>query len=247
MDFTRYYHLAFAHHRIMNPLSEDLLRLIGQHTIPGPGATVLDIGSGKGYASLLFARDFAAQTTQVDVSEQWTEYARRLFDEQGLARQTEIHTMDADTFLIEPRRYRLILCFGTTPVYGGFSEALSRLRDGLCEGGSIAVGEISCEGSLPKRLRDYLYHHEWRIYQMKELLNAIADQGFDPMFAFRSTEREWDTYMGLQWKAIGDFARHNPKDPDAVPFARYMEEEQEMFLRYHRTAVDWNVFLLRRR
>jgi predicted O-methyltransferase YrrM len=246
MDFTRYYHIAFAHHRIMNPLSDEVLSVIGKHALPGGGA-VLDIGSGKGYASLLYAREFGARTTQVDVSEQWTSSARRLFADEGLDRLATIHTMDADKFLIDQGAYDLILCCGTTPVYGGFSEALARLRDGLTDGGMIAVGEISCEGVLPKPLRSYLYRHEWRIYQMKELLDAVHGNGLEPVFVFRSSPREWDFYMSLQWKAMRDFIRDNPEDPDTASFRAYMLEEQEMFLRFQRHAVDWNVFALRKR
>jgi predicted O-methyltransferase YrrM len=247
MDFTRYYHIAFAYHRIMNPLSEDVLARIGRLCLPQPGAAVLDIGSGKGYASLLLAREFQARTTLVDVSEQWSAYAHRLFEEHGLAHLATIHTVDADRFLIERGLYRMILCFGTTPVYGGFSEALTRLRDGLTDDGVIAVGEISCEGMLPKPLRNYLDRHDWRIYQMKELLDAIDGNGFERVVVVRSSPLDWDWYMSLQWKAIGEFVRDHPSDPDAATFDAYMREEQDAFLRFQRAVVDWNVFILRKR
>jgi SAM-dependent methyltransferase len=246
MDFTRYYHIAYAHHRIMNPLTEEVLSFIGRHTLPDPGCAVLDVGSGKGFASLLLARDFGAYTTQVDVSEQWTSQARRLFRDEGLDHLATIHTMDADHFQIEPAAYRLILCLGTAPVYGGFAEALDRLRAGLSPEGMLVIGEISCEGTLPKPLRNYLYRHEWRIYQMSELLHAIRANDMELVFALRSSPREWDAYMSLQWRAMGDFIRITPDDPDTPRFSAYMREEQEMFLRFQRHSVDWNVFLLRK-
>jgi SAM-dependent methyltransferase len=244
MDFTAYYHIAFRHHTIMNPLSDDVLHQIGWHCFPDSGR-VLDIGSGKGYVSLFFAREHEAYCVQVDSSPIWTEAARQLFAGEELLGSTEIHCMDAADFQAGTGEYHCILCLGTAPVYGGFSDALARLVPALTPDGVLVLGEISTDRPLPGPYRRYLSRQDWEIPSTEEIQRDLAANGLETLFAFRSDSREWDLYMGLQWKAISDYARQHPADEQAAEFLAWARKEQEMYLRYQRHYADWTVYVLR--
>ena len=245
LDSEAYYHIAYDAHGIMNPLSDERLLLLARHAGLHEQARVLDIGSGNGWSSLLLCREFGCHSTQVDISPRWTARARTLFEEAGLAARTDVHCMDATSFYLEEGRYDLVLCLGTAPVFGGFEAALHTLRPALRGGGCIIIGEPSAEPPLPRRYQEYLDAFGWEILSGKSLLRITDDSGYETLFALRSTEDEWDRYMGLQWKAIFDRARSRPEDEQLQEFAEWARDEQETYLRFQRHLVDWNIFLLR--
>lgn len=245
MDSTAYYHIAFEPHDIMNPLSEDVLQLIGWHCFRR-GGRVLDIGSGKGYVSLFFARQFDAYCVQVDASEKWTAEARRLFAVEELSQSTEIHCADAASFPVAGGDYDMMLCLGTAPIFGGFPEALDCLLPGLAMDGVLVVGELSADGPLPAAFRRIIAEQDWLILSMKEIRRAIARRGVEMIACYRSDAREWDRYMSLQWNAVSDYARRHPGDVQAREFLAWAAKEQDMYLRFQRQHVDWNVAVLRR-
>jgi hypothetical protein len=51
--------------------------------------------------------------------------------------------------------------------------------------------------------------------------------------------------MSMQWKAVSDHARRHPEDEQAQEFLDWVRDEQEVYLRYQRHWVEWNVMLLR--
>ena len=105
-DTEAYYHVAYEKHTIMNPLREDRLHMLAGHAGLSSSTTLLDIGSGNGYASLVLTEGWGVHSVQVDVSEKWSGRARAMFDQRGLADKAEIHCLDAAEFW--PHRVRAI-------------------------------------------------------------------------------------------------------------------------------------------
>jgi SAM-dependent methyltransferase len=251
-DADAYYQVAYRPHAIMNPLGVDRLRMLARETGRALSLRsrttrprVLDIGSGKGHAALVFAEEWNAHTVQVDISAEWLAQAGTLFDAHGRREQAEFHCTDAASFVPEKAGCDAVLCLGTALVFGGFAEALQRLRPALREGGVLIAGEPSADRPLPRAYASYLSRTGWDVGPSERLLRTIETQGFDLLFCLRSTADEWDTYMGLQWCAVADHARANPGDAQARAFHDWARDEQEVYLRYQRHFVDWNVFALR--
>lgn len=245
LDSAAYYHIAYRPHRIMNPIDERrFLDIAGQCAL-GPDARVLDIGSGNGWPALMMARAWGCHVTQVDVSPQWTAAARALFDAEGLSHLTAIHTMDAGLFDAGEAEYDLAVCLGTAPVYGGFAEALALFARAVRHDGFVIIGEPSARLPLPKRYAQYLAMLRWTVHGERQLMRIIDDSGFELLWNLRSTRDEWDRYMSMQWKAVSDHARAFPGDEQAHEFLDWVRDEQEVYLRYQRHWLDWNVLLLR--
>ncbi|MBR9975622.1 MAG: class I SAM-dependent methyltransferase [Bacteroidetes bacterium] len=245
LDSAAYYHIAYRRHRIMNPLDDNRFLAIAGQCDLGSQSRVLDIGSGNGWPALLLMREWGCHCTQVDVSAQWTEQASALFEEAGLSALTDIHTMDARQFDIGEAEYDLALCLGTAPVYGGFADALDVFARAVSHDGFVIIGEPSARLPLPKRYAQYLQMLQWEIHGERQLMNIIDKKGFELLWNLRSTRDEWDRYMGMQWKAVSDFARAHPGDEAAHEFLDWVRDEQEVYLRYQRHWLDWNVMLLR--
>jgi cyclopropane fatty-acyl-phospholipid synthase-like methyltransferase len=240
-----YYDIAFSEHGIMNPLSEQTVRFAARTCGLSDGSRILDIGSGKGYVSFLLAREFGAHCTLVDRSARWLAEARSLFERAGLAHRVRCVEGDAAAFRAGSSTFDAVLCLGTTPIYGRFSDAIATLRPALATGGSLLVGEATIDARLPPPYRTYLRRQGWAYHTTRELLAAAAGEGLDIIAALRSDRAEWDRYMSLQWQAVDAHARAHPDDPDARFFLRWMTADRAMYLRYQRNLMSWTVYVLR--
>ena len=245
LDSAAYYHIAYRPYRIMNPLDDARFLTLAAQCGLGESSRVLDIGSGNGWSSLLLAREFHCHCTLVDISEQWTAQARALFASEGLEALGEIHNMDARSFYPGDAEFDLVLCLGTAPLYGGLSGALKAFARVLNPEGYVIVGEPSARLPLPKRYARYLETLEWDIVGERQLMREIDDRGYELLWNLRSTSDEWDRYMSMQWTAVNNHARLNPGDEQAQEFLDWVRDEQEVYLRYQRHWVEWNVMLLR--
>ena len=87
----RYHEISESSHRIMNPLSVDKLRLLGDVCRIAKGTRLLDLACGKGEMLCLFARDLGASGVGVDI------HAPHLAD--ARARATELGVDRAVTFV----------------------------------------------------------------------------------------------------------------------------------------------------
>ncbi len=244
-DHNGYYHVAYERHTIMNPLSEDRMVFLGSQCGLSPRSRILDIGSGKGWASLLLVKEFGAHAVCVDNSERWIAQSKQLFSSTGMSDRAEFHCMDADVMPLGNECYDLILCLGTAAIFGSFEKAIRRLRSALSPHGHLIIGEPSVEKHTPKDYLRYLAESGWILMNAQSLFCQIRDNDYELLHALRSTKAEWDLYMGLQWKAISDNASAHPDDFAAQEYLEWMEDEQEAYLRYQRHFVDWNIFLLR--
>src|SRR5690606_8350733 len=68
-DVLRHHEIAEADHRILNPFTEEKLRLLGEVSRIGPGARILDLACGKGEMLCRWAADFGSAGHGVDLSE----------------------------------------------------------------------------------------------------------------------------------------------------------------------------------
>ena len=247
VDSVAYYHRAYVPHRIMNPISPDRFTSIARRHLPAAGAVVLDVGSGKGHASLALAQACAAHCVQIDSSAIWTAQAAELFREHGMESRTQILTMDAVGYEAPEEAFDAIVCLGTAPIYGGLEGALDELAHALRPGGVFIIGETSSDLPLPRKYRTYVEKQNWAILSADEMLDIVDAAFFELLECSRSSTEEWDEYMNLQWTAIADHARAHPDNREAQEYVAWAREEQEVYLAYQRHFLDWNVVVLRQR
>src|SRR5512138_2836317 len=92
MDIPRIFNITESAHRIHNPIRPEKLATLGAALHLEPGARVLDLGSGSGEMLCTWARDHGVIGTGIDMSQLFTEQAKRRAEELGVAdRVTFIH------------------------------------------------------------------------------------------------------------------------------------------------------------
>ena len=87
----RHHEIAEANHRILNPFTEEKLRLLGEVTGVASGARVLDLACGKGELLCRWAEWFGSEGVGVDLSP--------VFLSAAVARAVELGVADRLTFI----------------------------------------------------------------------------------------------------------------------------------------------------
>lgn len=109
MDIPRIFNITESAHRIHNPITPEKLATLGAALRLESGARVLDLGSGSGEMLCTWARDHGVIGTGIDMSQLYTEQAKRRAVELGVADQVEFIHGDAvghersDALISEPR------------------------------------------------------------------------------------------------------------------------------------------------
>jgi SAM-dependent methyltransferase len=247
MDIAAYYDIAYTDHTIMNPITEEALLGIVRRFVRPAEPALLDIGSGKGYPALTLAREFGARCTLLDSRPRWNDMARTLFSEHGLERLLVRQETQASALNFKNAQWDIIMCLGTTPVFGNFRAALRILGPALKNDGFFIIGEPCIDVPLPRSYKAWINRQGWDILDMRKLLRILDVLRLELRCCRRSTPEEWDEYMNLQWNSIIEHAASHPEDPTAREYLSRAREERNIYLRYQRHYMEWNALIVSRR
>src|SRR5690606_14774153 len=148
MDIPRIFSIAESAHRIHNPFTPDKLATLGAALRLESGARVLDLGSGSGEMLCTWARDYGVVGVGVDMSQLFTEQARRRAEELGVAQQVKFIHDDAAGY-VSDEKVDVAACVGATWIGGGVLGAIELLARSLRPGGIILIGEPYWRRSPP--------------------------------------------------------------------------------------------------
>src|SRR5512147_985217 len=140
MDIPRIFNITESAHRIHNPITSEKLATLGAALRLKSGDRALDLGSGSGEMLCTWARDHGIVGTGIDMSQLFTEQAKRRAVELGVAdRVTFIHG-DAAGY-VSDEKVDVAACVGATWIAGGVVGTIELLARSLRPGGIILIGE----------------------------------------------------------------------------------------------------------
>src|SRR5512138_2343236 len=126
MDIPRIFNVTESAHRIHNPITPDKLATLGAALRLEPGARVLDLGSGSGEMLCTWARDHGITGTGVDLSQLFSEQAKRRAEELGVAGQVRFIHGDAAGY-VSDEKVGVAACIGATWIGGGVAGTIELL------------------------------------------------------------------------------------------------------------------------
>jgi SAM-dependent methyltransferase len=183
MDRAEASRIAHGELPLWNPLGEHALdEAIGLLDLP-PGATVLDVGAGRGE---VLRR----------VSDRWEVRGTGYDSDPALVEGTTLELRDEPP----PGAFELVICVASSHALGGFPDALHKLRELTVPGGRLLLGEgywrrapsdeylDALGGAGADELPDY-----------GGLLRAAEEAGLVPVHASVASEADWDRY---EWRLI---------------------------------------------
>ncbi|MFA5081242.1 MAG: class I SAM-dependent methyltransferase [Hydrogenophilaceae bacterium] len=245
MDIPRIFNITESAHRIHNPITPEKLATLGAALRLEAGARVLDLGSGSGEMLCTWARDHGVIGTGTDMSQLFTEQAKRRAEELGVADKVEFIHGDAAGY-VSNEKVDVAACVGATWIGGGVAGTIGLLARSLRSGGIILVGEpywrqlppteAVAKGCLAHSISDFLL--------LPELLASFGRLGYDVVEMVLADQDGWDRYEAAKWLTMRRWLEANPGDELAKEVRAQLTSEPERYAAYTREYLGWGVFAL---
>ena len=245
MDIPRIFTITESAHRIHNPITPQKLATLGAALRLEPGARVLDLGSGSGEMLCTWARDYGVTGAGIDLSQLFTEQARRRAEELGVADRVEFIHDDAAGY-VSDEKVGVAACVGATWIGGGVAGTIELLARSLCAGGIILIGEPYWRQFPPTEevakechansISDFL--------MLPELLASFDRLGYDVVEMVLADQDGWDRYEAAKWLTMRRWLEANPDDELAEDVRAKLTSEPGRYAACTREYLGWGVFAL---
>ena len=245
MDIPRIFNITESAHRIHNPFTPEKLATLGAALRLEAGARVLDLGSGSGEMLCTWARDHGIIGIGIDMSQLFTEQAKRRAEELGVAHQVQFIHGDAAGY-VSDERVNVAACVGATWIGGGVAGTIELLARSLCSGGIILIGEPYWRILPPTEevARGCLAHSISDFVMLPELLASFGPLGYDVVEMVLADQDGWDRYEAAKWLTMRRWLEANPNDELAKEVRAQLTSEPERYATFTREYLGWGVFAL---
>ena len=245
MDIPRIFNITESAHRIHNPFTPEKFATLGAALRLEPEGRVLDLGSGSGEMLCTWARDHGIVGTCIDMSQLFSEQAKRRAEELGVADRIEFIHGDA-TGYVSDEKVDVAACVGATWIAGGVAGTIELLARSLRAGGIILIGEPYwrqlpptedvAKGCLANAISDFLV--------LPELIASFGRLGYDVVEMVLANQDGWDRYEAAKWLTMRRWLEANPADELAQEVQSKLASEPERHAAYTREYLGWGVFAL---
>jgi SAM-dependent methyltransferase len=245
VDPLRQHEIAEDGHRILNPLSDEKLMLIGELCRLRPGQRQLDLACGKGEMLCRWSERFDTTGLGVDISAKFIAAARQRAADLKVDRRVEFVEADASIVLRHGDPFDVVSCIGATWIGGGLVGSVDLMRPMLKPDGLMLVGEPFWRQEPTPGALEGLGIAANEFSSLIGTLDRFEANGMTLVEMVAADEDSWDRYVAAQWWTVDRWLRANPAHADAPHLRRYLTESRRGHLQYGRARLGWAVFILR--
>lgn len=194
----------FKYSEILNPVSSTNLLLAGKVAQLEPKKVILDLGSGKGFPSILWASIFGVQVEGFDMIRNYVKYANTRAEMLNLSHRVKYVCKDIRKLNLD-RKYDVIssLGLGVKQTYGDVSDALKNFQNMLCKDGFLIIAEPVClVKHISSEVLESLCENEDILLTKSELLELMEKLDFQIKKYFTSSKEDWELYIKPVYTAM---------------------------------------------
>lgn len=245
LSVLQLHEISEAGHRILDPLTDGQLSLLGRVARVAPGSRVLDLACGKGEMLCRWAQEFGATGVGVDLSHAFLAGARARAAELGVASAVRFEAGDAGAYRAEVESFDLACCVGATWIGGGVAGTIDLLRPAVGSAGLIIVGEPYWAEPPPPAAYEALGIGPGEFDPLAGLLARFEAAGTDLVEMVLADGASWDRYVAAQWWTLRAWLDQHAGDPRAAQVRGFLDDSRRAYLTYQRRYLGWGVFVLR--
>ncbi|MEU4835911.1 methyltransferase domain-containing protein [Streptosporangium sp. NPDC023615] len=244
----RFHEIAEGRRRILNPITDAKLDLLGEVARLRPGMRQLDLASGKGEMLCRWAAAHGVEGVGVDISHVFHAAAVARAVELGVEDKVRFERAEAARYAagVKGADYDLVSCIGATWIGGGLTGTLGLMLPALAEDGTLLVGEPYWIDEPPPEAYEALGMGPGEFTSLGGTLERFESCGVELAEMVLADGDGWDRYMASQWWSLADHLAAEPADPEADEIQEFLDRARSSHLRYGRRYLGWGVFVLRR-
>ena len=246
-DLPRHHTIRESSHRIINPMSPEKLKTLGDVLFIRGGSTMIDLASGKGEMLCTWARDHKIRGVGVDISSVFTAKARARSVELGVSDRVRFVQGDASEF-VSDQPVDIAACIGATWIGGGVPGTIELLQKSLKPGGVMLIGHVYWKSDPTDEAVQACGTEEesdWLL--LPDLIEQFHSLDYDLIEMVLADPDSWDRYVAAQWRNIREFIDNYPNDPLTDDFREELRFSPILHAKYQREYLGWGVFALKKR
>ena len=238
----RHHEIAEANHRILNPYTEEKLRLLGEVCRLNADQRLLDLCCGKGEMLCTWSRDHGISGVGVDISEVFLAATRERAAELGVTDRVRFVHADASTYRDDSVPYDLVSCIGATWIGGGLSGTIDLMRLLVRAGGLMLIGEPYWIVEPTSDAEDALGHG---FTTLAGTLDRFVERNVELVEMVLADGDSWDRYVAAQWWTVSEWLQDHPEDPEYAAMREFLDLGRRSYMEYSRQQLGWGIFVLR--
>lgn len=191
------YNDMFKYSDLLNPISSRTIFSAGKLAELHPGKRILDLGSGKGHPSLLWASVFGANIEGFDLNKGFVEYANSRAGLLNLSSRVKYVCGDVREQDFTDK-YDVVssLGLGIVKVYGAVNTAVKHFRRVLKKDGFLILAEpVWLIKPVPQEVQKALETRQENLCTKPEMEHLLSNLGFEVKNSYTSLKGDWDWYI----------------------------------------------------
>jgi SAM-dependent methyltransferase len=245
MEALRQHEISEAGHRILNPITEEKLMLVGELCRLQPSHRALDLASGKGELLCRWSQRYGIEGHGIDLSPVFVEAARERAVQLDVDRRVSFERGDAGRPVPQPGQWDVVSCIGATWIGGGLVGTLELMKPALRDGGLVLVGEPYWTEEPPADAYRGVGVQPGEFSSLVGTMERAEQVGLQLVEMVLADGDSWDRYAAAQWWTVAEWLRENPGHDDEPAMREFLDESRRGYLRYVRRYLGWGVFVLR--
>jgi SAM-dependent methyltransferase len=243
----RFHEISESRHRILNPLSAEKLRLVGEICELDDSMELLDLCCGKAEMLSTWAATYGSSGVGVDISAVFLGAARQRAAELHVDHLVTLVEADAARYVVDvDTSFHVVSCIGATWIGNGLAGTLELMRPRMKSGGLVLAGEPYWIDPIPESIVvPGLVEGDFA--SLAGTLDRFESAGFELVEMVAASPDDWDRYVAMQWKTVDDWLISNPASPDSTALGEWIRTERRSYLTIERRHLGWAVFVLRSR
>jgi cyclopropane fatty-acyl-phospholipid synthase-like methyltransferase len=207
------YNDIFKYSDRLNPISSKTLFLAGKLAELGREKTLLDLGSGKGFPSLLWTSAFGVRVEGFDLNKEYVKYANSCIRLLNLEHLVKYLCQDVRRLKLS-HNYDAVasLGIGIGEVYGTAKTALENFRSMAKTGSFLVLAEpVWLITPVPEEVQKALKTPEESLCTKVEMERLLEEHNFEVCGAYVSTKEDWEYYISPVNVAMREIMKIQPE------------------------------------